>query len=370
MRVLLLTNEVSRNDGWATVGYYVQEHLDCDHLEILTRGGADNEDCMWPVHPLISDDNHLRIDASRRDYLSIRNRLGDRPFDCVVCNLEPYLPLAYLLTRFLRKTNPAGVKLILIGHGTYIYYPFLKYPEGLLLRHFARSVNTLVTPSAFTEAKATEWFRGTTEVIPWGVDFRLYHRVEGVVREQAFVSVGQQKERKGTGHLIAAFKKLSLEYPAARLYVVGPITNEYVALASDLALKEKVIFTGKVGHQDLLRYYSRAMCHVLPSVNTGKAFEGYGLVHLEANACGLPTIGSSGTANQEIIVHGKTGFLCEQGDIAGLTDYMRRILSDPSSWRQMSQNALEHARNHGWEKTARLLSRVVTSCRNDHGTGI
>lgn len=361
MRSLLLTNEVSRNNGWATVGYYIQKHLGCRDLEIVTQRSARNEQCGWNVHPLASVDDYLDIVPLLNDFQSIKKRLRGAPFDCIICNIEPYLPLASLLARSLRTARGDRPKLVLIGHGTYIYHPFLKPLTGALLRRLAASVDVLVVPSAFTAAKAAEWYRGTVRIVPWGVDGDLYHPVDGVERERAFISVGQQKERKGTGYLIEAFKGVVSRFPDSRLYLVGPTNPKYVDMAARFGLSEKICFTGLVSHEALLRYYSRSMCHVLPSVNAAKAFEGYGLVHLEANACGLPTIGSRGTANDEIIIEGETGYLCGQGDVDELAAHMTTILDNPSSWQRMSQRAREHARTVTWADSIQSLNDILCS---------
>lgn len=67
--------------------------------------------------------------------------------------------------------------------------------------------------------------------------------------------------------------------------------------------------------------------------------EGFGLVALEAQACGLPVIASRGSSLPEVVADGETGLLCPQDDVAAFAAAARRLATDTSLWRHMSQAA-------------------------------
>jgi glycosyltransferase involved in cell wall biosynthesis len=196
-------------------------------------------------------------------------------------------------------------------------------------------------------------------IVPWGVNLNDYHPVESSVKEKAFIFVGALKERKGVEYLINAFAQLAYEYNDVKLYFVANPSDKYVRLIDKLNINQKVIFTGKVSHSELLNYYSKSICHILPSMNTKYAFEGFGLVHLEANACGVPSIGSLGTANEEIIQDGYNGFLCPQGDINTLYARMKFILKSPETHLKLCRNALKQAKNFTWDIAASAILNSI-----------
>lgn len=360
MNVLMLTNELNRNNGWATVGYYLHKYLPCERMDVVTQRGAPNEtSTRGEVSGLLHYDDYHNAYRLFRDYRRIAAHMGGRRIDLIICNVEPYLPLAFLMKRFQGNARPGGVRIVLIGHGTYVYFPFMRGPGGAVRKWFASGADLIVVPSRYTADKVREWYEGEPAIVSWGVDTDLYHPVGGIDKIPAFISVGSQKERKGTGYLLKAFKELTLRYPEARLYMVGPSSDFYIRLSRDLGLMDNVVFTGEVSHDQLLRYFSMSMCHVLPSVNTENAFEGFGLVHLEANACGVPSIGSLGTANEEVIRNDETGFLCPQRDTSCLVERMSDILGDANKRQEMSGNALEFARRHTWRDAVMSLGRAA-----------
>ncbi len=339
--ILTLTNELNSSNGWATVGYECCKYLqDISDLTILTLRNARNEPLSARIIPALSY-QELPVTS----LLRILPRLSFRRVDLVVCNVEEFFLLAFLLKLLLRS------KLVVIGHGSFIYNSFRGSPKRTRLLQYA---DRLIVPSRYTRQKIQEFYSQPVEVIPWGVNLQRYFPMPHMEREQACIFVGELKERKGIRPVIQAFQQVGESVPEATLYMVGE-TRNYSHFFFSSEQTRQVVFTGKVSHQDLLSYYARAKVHILPSVNVQEDFEGFGLVHLEANACGLPTIGSLDCGNEDAIVNGKTGFLCPQEDVACLAQRMTTLLTDSELWERMSQQALEHARQNSWERVGEKL---------------
>ena len=347
--ILLLTNELNRSNGWATVGYYLNEELGKVYNITVVSHIKDNNN----NYNLISTYNYYNIFKLFSDYNSILKKIGNKKFDLIICNIEPFLPLAVKLKRYFKS------KLVLIGHGTYIYYPFVKIPFKYYNKFFIKYVDKIIVPSRYTYNKVKEWFKGDNlTIINWGVDTKRYYpkRVE---KELAFIFVGTQKERKGVIYLLKAFKEVLQEYPDVKLYMVGKKSKKYYKYIKNNKLDKNIFFHENATHDELLYYYSKSMVHVLPSVNTNNAFEGFGLVHLEANACGIPSIGTLNTANEEIIIDGYNGFLVPQRDVDQLYSRLKLILEDKDMWKKMCKNSLKYAKEHTWEKTAKKFIEVI-----------
>ncbi|HIP90607.1 MAG TPA: glycosyltransferase family 1 protein [Candidatus Nanopusillus sp.] len=348
--ILLLTNEVNRSSGWATVGYYLKEKLSKEYnVTVVSHIKDSNND----DYNLISTYNYYNIFKLFSDYNRIVKKLSDKNFDLIICNIEPFLPLAVKLKRYFKS------KLILVGHGTYIYYPFVKIPFKYYNKFFVKYVDKIVVPSRYTYNKVREWFtRDDLTIIKWGVDTRRYYP-KNVKKELAFIFVGAQKERKGTIYLLKAFEKILQEYPDVKLYMVGKKSQKYYRYIQRRRLDKNIVFHENASHEELLNYYSKSMVHILPSVNTNDAFEGFGLVHLEANACGIPSIGTLNTANEEIIIDGYNGFLVPQRNVDQLYNRLKLILEDKNMWKMMCKNSLKHAKEHTWEKTAKKFMGII-----------
>jgi glycosyltransferase involved in cell wall biosynthesis len=113
-----------------------------------------------------------------------------------------------------------------------------------------------------------------------------------------------------------------------------------------------VLFTGAVTHEELLAWYSGALCLAVPSHH-----EGFGLPPLEAMATGCPAVVSAGGALPEVV--GKAGLVYGRpDDEAALADALRRMVSLPDERARLARAGLERAREMTWELTA-ALTRVV-----------
>ncbi|UXM85388.1 glycosyltransferase family 4 protein [Methanococcus aeolicus] len=346
--ILLITNELNTNDGRATVGYYLNKELDKYYdITVLSYKNDKNNN-----YNLITSNHYYNFYRLLKDYSTIKNSLHNKNFDLIICNIEPFLPLAVLLKKYFNS------KLLLIGHGTYIYFPFVKFPFKYYNKFWIGYVDKLIVPSKYTYNKVKEWYKKEISIINWGVNIDKYHPVN-IEKENAFIFVGAQKERKGVNYLISVFKKLIKEHPDIKLYLVGKKSEVYYNFVKNRGLDNNVIFIGEVSHDELLKYYSKSIAHVLPSINTKNAFEGFGLVHLEANACGIPSIGSLGTANEEVIVDEYNGFLCPQKDVKCLYERMKTLLEDKQLYSKMCKNSLKYAKEHTWEKTAENFKRIM-----------
>ncbi len=166
-------------------------------------------------------------------------------------------------------------------------------------------------------------FQKTTEI----VDLRKKLQLNGEV----ILSVGRLIDWKGTDYLIKAFAGVLLEFPRAKAIIIGsgPRKNHLLNLTRDLQLSDNIVFMDEVPHAELVKYYSLADVFVLPSITskTGET-EGFGVVLLEAMACGLAVIGSNVGGIPDIIKDGETGLLARPTDPQDLGNQITRLLSD------------------------------------------
>jgi phosphatidylinositol alpha-1,6-mannosyltransferase len=158
------------------------------------------------------------------------------------------------------------------------------------------------------------------------------------------------------------------QIPDAQCVILGSIdmdsdyTRQVQEAIVSLGLQEHVHLPGRVPEPTLLAWYGAADVFVLPSINAGWKFEGYGLVHMEASAAALPVIGTRDCGAEDAIDDGVTGLLVPQTGIDdALPQAILSILSDPTHARQMGEAGREKARRETWDHVAQHMIALYES---------
>ncbi len=196
------------------------------------------------------------------------------------------------------------------------------------------------------------------EVIPNGVDLEQFnpdtHRSQrpsireryGVARDEMLVIfVSHYFKRKGLPFLLEAMAKV--EDPGVKLLVVGDDRRDGPAMraqAEALGIASRVIFAGEVA-EGLGAVYTAADLFAFPSF-----YESYGLVTLEAMACGLPVVVSDTGVAGELVDGGRNGFLVENcADSDTIAQHIVALRADPVLRQEMGKRAATFARRFTWE---------------------
>jgi D-inositol-3-phosphate glycosyltransferase len=124
-------------------------------------------------------------------------------------------------------------------------------------------------------------------------------------------------------------------------------------LAEQLGVADQVRFVDPQPHHLLSTYYRAADVVVVPSRS-----ESFGLVALEAAACGTPVVGAAVGGLRTLVDHGRTGFLVEGRHPEAYAKYIRKLLSDPVLATDSSQAAAARARTYTWSTAAARLRRI------------
>jgi len=197
-------------------------------------------------------------------------------------------------------------------------------------------------------------------VIPEGVDRRAFRPVSRRLMERPYVLyVGSEQPRKNLGTLFRAFVRLRELWPGLRLVKVGapggpeaPFRQTTLDEARLTGVLRHIVFPDRVSHEELVAWYSGALCLVQPSRH-----EGFGLPPLEAMACGCPVVTSSAGALPEVV--GDAGIVYgEPDDVDALTRELARLISSAAERRELARAGLERAAQMTWERTARLTRAV------------
>jgi D-inositol-3-phosphate glycosyltransferase len=220
------------------------------------------------------------------------------------------------------------------------------------------------------------------EVISPGVDLELFRPIspaEASARlghgpgHRMVLFVGRLDPVKGLDTLVLAMAKVVAEEPSLRghscLCIVGgdkPQDPDRVdaeraridRLARDSGLGDVIHFMGSVSQDDLPYYYSAAQVVVVPS-----RYESFGMVALEAMACGAPVIASDVGGLSTLVRDGRTGFLVPDGDADALARRLLPLLRDPALRAALGHHGVATAEAYGWpviaERIDSLYDRVL-----------
>ena len=197
------------------------------------------------------------------------------------------------------------------------------------------------------------------KVVPLGIDPGKFNLTPAINEEKTKIKgvkplilfVGRLVYYKGIDILIRAMKDVE-----ARLIIIGrgPLEGELRRLTNELGLSEKINFLTDVSDALLPRYFHACDFLVLPSVATSEAF---GIVQLEAFACGKPVISTSlPTGVPYVNKHGVSGLIVPPGDVSALAAAMKRLLTNNEERERMGKNARERFER---EFTSRMMGQRI-----------
>ncbi|MEW6401060.1 MAG: glycosyltransferase [Chloroflexota bacterium] len=154
--------------------------------------------------------------------------------------------------------------------------------------------------------------------------------------------------------MLRAFAQVYVHHPDARLVLIGdgPARQSLEALAAELGITERVLFTGSLPFTDVPKYLRAADLFSFASVT-----ETQGLVTMEAMAAGLPVVAVDATGTHDIVEHGQHGFLVENDPVA-LADGIRKMLSDPRQMKRFASRVLKKSREFDIDQQAKQLVGV------------
>jgi phosphatidylinositol alpha-1,6-mannosyltransferase len=201
---------------------------------------------------------------------------------------------------------------------------------------------------------------------PRPVDRALRERLLGAhAKGPVVLTVGNLVERKGHDMVIQALAQVIRQVPDTTYLVVGdgPYRDDLDRLARAAGVRDHVVFAGRVDADRLPEIYALSDVFVMPSRirSTTRDVEGFGLVFLEANACGKPVIGGRTGGIPEAIVDGKTGFLVEPESVPDIAGRLATVLTDPELAAEMGRQGRSRVQTgFSWVDAAARVQELVT----------
>ena len=213
-------------------------------------------------------------------------------------------------------------------------------------------------------------------VIPPGVDLSLFHPiskaeakefVESPLDRQSVLFVGRIDPVKGIDVWFQAMALIVERDPELRekmcVCLIGGDVDEETppdaelarlqTLKDELGIGNLVTFLGKRSQQCLPYYYAAADVVVMPSL-----YESFGMVALEAMACGTPVVASDVGGLSFVVRNGETGYLVPEGDPHALAECLGHLLRNPELRAHLGQRGIEVAREYAWPRIADKIEEL------------
>lgn len=376
MRVLFVTQDFPPDlGGIQTYSWEVAPRLAerCEQFLLIApaRPGDEDVDASldFPVHRL----------SVRPDLLGLRAlphvlRLSRRFHFDAAFHVQWQTAFASLLARRC-TASPAHIAVTLHGKDT-VFNPFDLFPLEWgydALRRTAIGAADHVLPVSRFLARRAQHLGATEEqitVVPNATNPDVFYPDPApALREELdaenrpiVVSAGRLVPKKGFDTAIRTIRQVADDLPEVLLLIAGegPEASSLQQLARDLQVEEHVRFLGRVSQEQLRRYYSLADVFMMVGREEPGDIEGFGLVYLEANACGTPTLGARVGGVPDAIQDEHTGLLVPPEDPTAAAQALTRLLTDPDLAERLGEQGRDRVlREANWDAVAERLFGVL-----------
>jgi glycosyltransferase involved in cell wall biosynthesis len=267
-----------------------------------------------------------------------------RRFDLVICGHVLLLPMASLVSRLCR------CPCLLFGYGIDVWQP----PTSRLRRHLARRVDGALAISSFTADQMCAWMgfpRLQVTLLPPCVDLSAFTPGPrdgalaaryGLAGRRILLTLARLDAReryKGIDEIIALLPSLATTFPDLSYLVVGdgddrPRLQQHAAA---VGVADRVVFAGWIPDEQKVAHYRLADAFAMPSRG-----EGFGIVFLEAMACGVPVLASTLDGSREAVLDGQLGLLADPRVPADLQAKLEVLLRQPRGKRPEGLSAFAY----------------------------
>ena len=307
----------------------------------------------------LTQDDHAT--GSKAAYLkTLLLMLLAESFDLVICGHINLLPFARLAQ--MRCRSP----LALVVHGIDVQ----QASDRMGLRYLARRVDLLISVSDLTRQRFLQWAplkHGRTSILANCVDLQRFtpgpksqtlmdrYVLHGKQVLMTFGRLAGRDRYKGFDEVLEVLPQLLNTRPDLVYLIVGdgPDRQRLQAKAQALGISTAVVFAGRIAEPEKVDHYRLADLYVMPSRG-----EGFGIVILEALACGIPVIGSRVDGTREALLNGKLGELVDPGNPVELIETIERRLRSAEKGRP--QGLETFSAGAFAQRTQQIVGQMVT----------
>jgi phosphatidylinositol alpha-1,6-mannosyltransferase len=267
--------------------------------------------------------------------------------------------------------------LIILAHGAELMPTVETWRRGLwsrLQRWVLERADLVIANSKFTEEFVLKVApKARVVAIPLGVDEQRFRprldsgaRVKlGVEGKRVVTTVARLHAYKGHETVFQALRVLSDEERKDLVYLIagtGPYESSLRTLATELGVESCVRWLGFLPEEDLPELYAATDLFVLCTRDSAveRGVEGFGLAFLEAQACGVPVVGTVTGGIPDAVRHGEGGWLIAEDDYSALSGILRTLAKDPAAFQAEGKRARNRVLREGtWQRYGNRLVQTI-----------
>jgi phosphatidyl-myo-inositol dimannoside synthase len=260
------------------------------------------------------------------------------------------LPEGFLAWMLRRRF---GLPYLVYVHGEELNVAGTSRELSWLTRRALRSAELVIANSQNTADILRERWQTPLErvrVLHPGVDATRFRPMPRDVATRArlgwgsrrvILSVGRLQKRKGYAKLIKALPEIIRSVPDVLYAIIGAGDERETLdrLVEELGVAKHVLFHDELRHENLIEAYQQCDLFALPNIEVAGDIEGFGIVLLEAQACGRPVVAGRSGGTAETMRDGETGVIVDCRDVPVLTATVRELLCDDLRREQMGEAA-------------------------------
>lgn len=264
---------------------------------------------------------------------------------------------------FKRKLS---IPVVITSHGSDTTIPILE-GKGYLIKKICDKADGIVTVS--NKLKERLYSSGT--VTPINVIYNGYSKAylkNNIAKEKrSIIQVGNLTKQKNFDKTIIAFSEIKRDYPNSILKIIGSGEEEHnlKKLCNRLNVLDSVSFFGQLDNKNVFNEMMKSEIFIMPSEN-----EGFGIVYLEAMACGCVTIGTEGEGISEIITSGKNGFLINPNKLETISETIKHCFGNDKMMIQISKSGKESVKELAWSDNCKEYEKIFKKCLKHTGEQI
>lgn len=272
-----------------------------------------------------------------------------------------------LIAVLLKKLAGHKIKTLVTAHGSDIY----SY-NGSISRRIKKFIlnnceNLTVVSNSMKIAVIEMGCICQVDVLPMGTDLNTKFVPDEKKQEpKKLIFVGRLIAQKGVNFLLQSFPEVVEVHPDATLQIIGhgPELASLKKLANDLGIEKNISFMGGVPYDDIATYLQSSQVAVFPYCkNKQDGEEGFGLVIIEALGCGCAVIATLQTAIMEIIKDKQTGLLMNEGDPAGISQAILKLLNEPVLRKSLADTGRAKVlKQFNWRQISQSYTTLIKNC--------
>lgn len=223
-------------------------------------------------------------------------------------------------------------------------------------------VSTLLGENGIPSHQREVVINGTNPKLFFPMDQKILREKHQLGEKKIVISISRLIELKGVDTVLEAIPEIIKEIPDFHYLIVGKGDYESVLreMVQQLNIEKYVSFIGRIPYEEIKEYYNLADIFVMPSKVMPSGIESFGIVFLEANACGKAVIGSRTGGIPDAVLEEETGLLVDERNPSELAKAIIRLLKDKELRDRLGMQGMQRVKTEAnWDAVSKKIFGLI-----------